>query len=760
MVPEQERADSVSRLCGPWWPASLAILAVIPASTAAQRPPVVELQAGMVITSSVRVMPRIYEFGAPQSLDSAVIVVRGSDITVDFAGATLQGLAVNADPDQATGVAIRVDSGANVRIRNARVRGYKIGLLARGTRGLFLEENDFSYNWKPRLFSLIEHESLVDWLSHHRNDNGEWLRFGAGVYLTDVRGGEIRGNRIEQGMEGLMLVRTDSLRIWNNTIEFNSGVGIGLYRSSHNQILHNHASYNVRGYSHGFYRRGQDSADLLLYEQSSHNIVAFNSMTHGGDGLFLWAGQSTMDTGQGGANDNLFYANDFSFAPTNAMEATFSRNTFIGNRAEGSEYGLWAGYSFESRVWGNDFSGNRTGIAIEHGQNNEIVGNRFVSDSVAINLWANAIEPSDWGYPRRRDTRSRDYRISENVFSGHRVALRVADTRNASFQGNRLISVDSMVVVRDSTRVVMAGNDTAARHQPRNRAAVPAMPVGVSFPSVTLPAPLAGGLDRNRGGLALRDRSAIMVDEWGPYDWRSPKLWPLGSDRALSVTLRVLGPPGRWRVVGRRGVAQLSRTSGVMNDTLAVIPTPGGEGDWEVTLEYRGAATISPRGERFTANQPQRFSYRWFEPRISWKVDFFTWTDAADPRTQPEAFAALLRAQPVLARAESRLDYLWYRPSIADLPQARVAALATSYILLGPGEYTLRTISDDGVRVWVDNRLVIDNWKPHDSAVDHAPISGGRHSLRVEYYQVDGWTELRLEILRGVLRSTGSPGPH
>ena len=103
-----------------------------------------------------------------------------------------------------------------------------------------------------------------------------------------------------------MLVRSDSLRIWNNVIEFNSGVGIGLYRSSDNRILHNHASYNVRGYSDGFYRRGQDSADLLLYEQSSRNVVAYNSMTHGGDGLFLWAGQSTMDTGDGGANDNLF----------------------------------------------------------------------------------------------------------------------------------------------------------------------------------------------------------------------------------------------------------------------------------------------------------------------------------------------------------------------------------------------------------------------------------------------------------------------
>src|SRR5437868_14659228 len=38
-----------------------------------------------------------------------------------------------------------------------------------------------------------------------------------------------------------------------------------------------------------FYTRGQDSADLLIYEQSAHNVIAHNSLTHGGDGVFLWA---------------------------------------------------------------------------------------------------------------------------------------------------------------------------------------------------------------------------------------------------------------------------------------------------------------------------------------------------------------------------------------------------------------------------------------------------------------------------------------
>jgi PA14 domain/Right handed beta helix region len=190
--------------------------------------PTVELRPGLVITRSVRVVPRTYRLPAPKSLDSSVITIRGDDITVDFRGATLAGAPVGADPDAAGGVGVRIDGGRNIRIVNARIRGYKVGIVARGTRGLALIDNDLSDNWKPRLFSVVEHESLTDWLSYHRNEKDEWLRSGAAVYLADVRGGEIRGNRVERGMNGVLLVRSDSLRLWNNIIAFNSGVGFGL----------------------------------------------------------------------------------------------------------------------------------------------------------------------------------------------------------------------------------------------------------------------------------------------------------------------------------------------------------------------------------------------------------------------------------------------------------------------------------------------------------------------------------------------------
>jgi parallel beta-helix repeat protein len=675
----------------------------------------------MVITNSVRIVPDTYRFTAPGALDSAVITIRGDNITVDFAGSILEGSPVTANPDAAAGVAIRIEGGHNVTIRNARIRGYKVGILARGTRGLRVFDNDISYNWKPRLYSIVEHESLVDWLSHHHNENDEWLRYGPAIYLSDVHKGEVRGNRIEQGMEGLMLTRSDSLRIWNNTIEFNSGVGIALYRSSYNEIMHNHASYNVRGFSQGFYRRGQDSADLLLYEQSSHNVVAFNSMTHGGDGLFLWAGQSTMDTGQGGANDNLFYANDFSFAPTNAMEATFSRNLFIRNRAHGSEYGLWGGYSYDSRIIDNDFANNRTGIAIEHGQSNEIRGNHFLNDSTAIRLWAVPEQPSDWGYPKHRDTHSRLYDISSNVFTGNRVALRIAQTSGTRLSGNKFLKVDSIVVSPDTSRVSSVGNDTSARE---------------TSPGVVLPKRLRRGLNPDDDPLARRDRSAIIVDEWGPYDWRSPKLWPRDSSLNTPLALRVLGPPGSWHVIAQRGIGHLSSERGRVGDTIVITPAQGLANDWELTLEYRGGATLSPRGEKHPAGAPYIFSYGRFNPITSWNVSFFALADSVEPRT------------PIKTLETPRLDYMWYTPTVAGVPQSNFRIAATSDVKLAPGKYILRAISDDAVRVWVDDSLVIDNWKPHESEVNVADIAAGEHRLRVEYYQLTGWTELRVEILR------------
>jgi nitrous oxidase accessory protein NosD len=709
----------------------------------------ISLRPGLVVSRSTRVAPKVYRLRAPAVLDSALVVIRGDDVTVDMRGVTLLGSDSTDRPDDARGVAIFVDGGRNVIIRGARIHGYKIAIHARGTRNLRLEDNDLSRNWKPRLYSLVEHESLVDWLSFHHNEQNEWLRFGAAIYLEDVRGGEVRGNTVEQGMNALLLTRSDSVLIWNNDFSFNSGLGIGFYRSSDNRIMHNRVDFDVRGHSEGFYHRGQDSAGILIYEQSCRNVIAYNSVTHGGDGLFLWAGQSTMDTGEGGANDNVVYSNDFSYSPANGIEATFSRNVFVWNHVYGSDYGIWGGYSFDSWITNNTLSFNRTGIAIEHGQGNRIVSNLLTGDTTSVRLWADSIEPSDWGYPKHRDTRSRDNLVADNLFMMNRVAVTASNSTPLTLRGNRFAKVDTDLSAINT--VVVRHDSTPTREGGVLQSEVPAEL------RARLPARLSNGQRVwPPSPLARLPRSAIIVDEWGPYDWRTPKLWPLDSVRAVPLRLAVLGPPGTWTLDEARNVGALSKRAGRITklgvpDTLVVTPRADSLGNWSVTLAFR-----ANQGSALTL-----FSLNRFEPAIDWTERVFAWSDSTDPRTKPGAFAALLHGTPVLERHVPRLDVMWYRPTVAGIPSKQWALEATGTVNLPSGAYTLQTISDDAVRVWVDDRLVIDDWTPHESTVDGAALGGGRHELRVQYAQVDGWAELRLEILAGPPRSSrGSPGPH
>ncbi len=703
----------------------------------------IDLTPGLVITKSVVIRPAPYRL-QPLAQDSAVIRIKGDGIEVNFAGSMLIGSAYAADPDRGQGIGVLIEGGRNITLRGANIRGYKIGVLARGVVGLSLVDNDVSYNWKPRLWSGIGHESLVDWLSFHHNEKDEWLRFGAGFYLADVHGGEIRGNVAIQGMNGLLLVRSSKLEVWNNNFSYLSGLGIGLYRASDNRIMHNRVDYAIRGYRHGIYARGQDSAALLLYEQSSRNVVAYNSMTHSGDGLFLWAGQSTMDTGQGGANDNLVFGNDFSFAATNGIEATFSRNRFVGNLVEGAQYGVWGGYSSASEIRNNRFKNNVTGIAIEHGQDNKILANDFEGDQTAIRLWWNPIEPSDWGYPKSRDTKSRAYTINDNRFLGTKVALALENTQKTVLLRNKYFGVDTLVRTK---------GDTAGFRRDARRSGMAALPLAPWRPNPRDPAappPLAKAVDPFSLDAPERGRAGILIDEWGPYDGRAPKAWPVrDADSAVvrgQVAYRIIGPAGAWHLVAARG-AVVNRTMGKVGDTLLVTPAAGPVVDVDIELEHQGDAVVSSDGAVGRAGDPYRFRLRRFLAPIDWKVQAFAWDSTTDPRKEGDRHRAAFKTSPLATRRDSLLDYLWSTPEHPGFPAQRFLVAAEGTVdLPKTSEYQLVTISDDGIRVWIDDKLAIDHWASHESAVDLADIKPGKHRLRVEYYQVDGWVELRAEI--------------
>lgn len=64
------------------------------------------------------------------------------------------------------------------------------------------------------------------------------------------------------------------------------------------------------------------------------------------------------------------------------------------------------------------------------------------------------------------------------------------------------------------------------------------------------------------------------------------------------------------------------------------------------------------------------------------------------------------------------------------------------------GDFVFSTVSDDGVRLWIDDVLVIDNWTLHGDTVDTADAinlqAGTLHTIRMEFYERGGGETARL----------------
>ena len=61
--------------------------------------------------------------------------------------------------------------------------------------------------------------------------------------------------------------------------------------------------------------------------------------------------------------------------------------------------------------------------------------------------------------------------------------------------------------------------------------------------------------------------------------------------------------------------------------------------------------------------------------------------------------------------------------------------------------YSFYTISEDGVRLWVDNQLLIDNWTAHPATENVgtiALVAGQKYDIKIEYYEDSGLASMKL----------------
>ncbi|MBK7350903.1 MAG: right-handed parallel beta-helix repeat-containing protein [Gemmatimonadales bacterium] len=428
------------------WPVLLAAAAPSraaepPSRHAAAYAPCVRLdKAGTVVSGEVKICPGRYR--VPDRMERGVLVVSGSGTRIDLTGVTLE--SGDTVPAAFTGIGILSRGADSITVRGGRIRGFRYGIRIEGGQGHRVSGINLSGSRAQALRSTPERFDEGDWLDIFRPDTFE--SYGAGLYLKRTRRAQITGVIAQGSQNGIGLSESREAWIADNDVSGNSGWGIHLWKSARNTIVRNNASRNVRCESPS-YRRGCDSAALLLREQSDSNLVADNDLTWSGDGFFL-SGQRPQ---VGPSIGNMVLRNDASHAYHNAFEATFSAwNSFIENRADSSDYGFWLGYSRGSVVRGNLILGTRSaGIAIEHGGENALAENTIIGGALGIRLFA----------PRADDEPSTDYRVDDNTIARVERGIVLERTTRVRIRGNLFDGVqDGLVVDGAGSSTLVSGN--------------------------------------------------------------------------------------------------------------------------------------------------------------------------------------------------------------------------------------------------------------------------------------------------------------
>lgn len=97
-----------------------------------------------------------------------------------------------------------------------------------------------------------------------------------------------------------------------------------------------------------------------------------------------------------------------------------------------------------------------------------------------------------------------------------------------------------------------------------------------------------------------------------------------------------------------------------------------------------------------------------------------------------------LSGNPVLYREEANITYDWGVGSPdASVPADRFSVRWTRYIYENPGWFRFSALVDDGIRLYVDGRLLIDQWRDQGATLYTADVylTTGHHLVVVEYYE-------------------------
>lgn len=210
-----------------------------------------------------------------------------------------------------------------------------------------------------------------------RNVGVSFVDDRAAIRYDGVLGGRIEANRIEDGFFGIYLANTGGVTVRGNELtahaerETLAGNGIHLWHCKDITIAEN----RVVGHRDGIYFEFVEDSRIVGNESRAN----------------LRYGLHFMFSDRCRYANNRFLENDAGVAVMYTQEVEMVNNDFADNWG-GASYGLLLKDITDSRIVGNRFYRNTTGIYSENSSRLEIRANRFQENGWAVRLMANSLE--------------------------------------------------------------------------------------------------------------------------------------------------------------------------------------------------------------------------------------------------------------------------------------------------------------------------------------------------------------------------------
>ncbi len=133
------------------------------------------------------------------------------------------------------------------------------------------------------------------------------------------------------------------------------------------------------------------------------------------------------------------------------------------------------------------------------------------------------------------------------------------------------------------------------------------------------------------------------------------------------------------------------------------------------------------------------------------KTYYYTWRGDNPPED-------LLSLKPIKEDISPWINYIWWDRPSPGVPAEFFAVAWLGFIYIDkPGVYRFYVTTDDGSRVWLDNKLIINAWKdqpPTTYVSQPLPLREGYHKLKYYFYNRYAFAQAAL----GWIPPEGEPG--